>query len=180
MSPPVVRVAHRRVRPQCAKAYEALVRGMFEDARQLPGFLGAELTPPIGDGDEYRVALKFATDADLDRWNRSEARAQWHARLAPLADGDPEYHLLSGMEAWFVPPPVPSAHPPSRARMTVVTWLGIFPTVSLLLYVLGPALAPLPYLLRTAILTAIVVPCMTYVVMPRLTRALRDWLHAGR
>lgn len=180
MNPPVVRVAHRRARAGCHEAYEAVLRAMCDQASHFPGFLGAEITPPLRAQDEHRITLKFASEADLERWNTSGERARWLEALEPLADGPPEFHLLSGLEAWFVPPPVPAAHPPSRARMSLVTWLGIFPTVSLVLWLLGPTLAPLPFLLRTAILTGLIVLTMTYLVMPRLVRLMQPFLHPGR
>lgn len=174
---PVVRVAHRRAREGSVDAYEAVLRGMFSAARRFPGFLGAELTPPLKPGDEHRVTMKFATEADLERWDASDERVRWHEAMAPLTEGPPEYHILSGMEAWFVPPDTPVSQPPSRARMSLVTWLGIFPTVSLFLWFLAPFLAGLPFLLRTAVLTALIVLTMTYMVMPRLTRWLKPFLH---
>ena len=42
------------------------------------------------------------------------------------------------------PAVIPVASPPPRWRMTVVSWLGIFPTVALLLWFVAPLLAPLP------------------------------------
>ncbi|MCB1889662.1 MAG: antibiotic biosynthesis monooxygenase [Rhodocyclaceae bacterium] len=179
MSQPVVRVAHRRAREGCRDAYEAVLRGMMDAAGRFPGFLGAELTPPLRGDDEHRVTMKFASEADLTRWTDSAERARWLEALEPLAMGPPEFHLLSGLEAWFVPAPVPSAHPPSRARMALVTWLGIFPTVAAFLWLIGPLLAPLPFLLRTAVLTALIVLTMTYLVMPRLVRLMKPFLHPG-
>jgi len=71
---------------------------------------------------------------------------------------------------------VPATMHPPRMKMAVVTWLGIFPTVSFFLWFVLPWLQPLPFLPRTAILTALIVATMTWVVMPRLTRLLRGWL----
>ncbi|QID17636.1 antibiotic biosynthesis monooxygenase [Nitrogeniibacter mangrovi] len=180
MSTPVVRVAHRRARAGCVDAYEAVLRGMFQAASGFPGFLGADLVPPLKPGDEHRVTMKFASEPDLARWDASDERVRWHEAMAPLTEGPPEYHLLSGLEAWFVPPPLPVTQPPSRARMTLVTWLGIFPTVSLFLWFVAPHLAALPFLPRTALLTALIVITMTYVVMPRLVRWLKPFLHPDR
>ncbi len=60
--------------------------------------------------------------------------------------------------------------------MTVVSWLGIFPTVAALLWFVAPLLAPLPFLVRTAIFTALVAVAMSYLVMPRLSRWMVWWL----
>ncbi|HSV70575.1 MAG TPA: antibiotic biosynthesis monooxygenase [Methylibium sp.] len=176
MPEPVLRIVRRRARPGCERAYVELIRGMFDDASRFPGYRSAELIPPEQPGGDYQVVQRFATAADLERWDASPQRALWLERLQPVAGGDPEYRLLSGLDAWFAPTPVAAAHPPKRWRMTVVSWLGIFPTVGLLLHFVAPLLAPLPFLLRTALFTALVAVLMAYVVMPRLTRWMAGWL----
>lgn len=59
---------------------------------------------------------------------------------------------------------------------SVVTWLGIYPTVLLLFVTVAPWLADWPLPLRTAVLTVLVVLLMTWIVAPALTRWLRPWL----
>lgn len=171
-----MRIARRHARPGCEASYEALVRGMFADTRKFQGFLGADIIPPQTEGGEYQVVLRFATQQDLDRWDLSDVRQLWHQRLHAVAEGDPDYRLLSGLEAWFALPAAPSNHQPVRWKMAFVTWLGIFPTVSLLLYFVAPLLASWPFLLRTAAITGLVVLLMTWVIMPRFVRAFRQWL----
>lgn len=172
----VFRVVRRRAKPGCEPAYEALIAAMFAEARRFPGYLAAELVPPEQAGGEYQIIQRFGTEADLARWNASPERALWLERLQAVAEGDPEYRLLTGLDAWFAPTPVAGHTPPPRWRMTLVSWLGIFPTVGLLLYFVAPLLAPLPFLLRTALFTALVAVLMSYVVMPRLTRWMAWWL----
>jgi uncharacterized protein len=176
MTEAVFRVVRRRAKPGCEQAYEALIRAMFEDASHFPGYLSAQLVPPETPGGEYQIIQRFGTEQDLARWNASKARATWHERLRPVADGDPEYRLLTGLEGWFAPTSLPSSSPPPRWRLTVVSWLGIFPTVALLLWFVAPLLASLPFLLRTALFTAMVAVAMSYLVMPRLSRWMAWWL----
>jgi antibiotic biosynthesis monooxygenase (ABM) superfamily enzyme len=176
MSDAVFRVVRRRAKPGCEKAYEELVRGMFDEASRFPGYVSANLIPPEKPGGEYQLIQQFATAADLERWNGSPARAVWLERLQPVAEGDPEYRLLNGLEAWFAPAALPVARAPRRWRMVVVSWMGIFPTVALLLSFVAPHLGALPFLPRTAIFTALVAGLMGYVVMPRLSRWMAWWL----
>jgi len=172
----VFRVVRRRAKPGCERAYEALIAGMFEVAKGFPGYLAAELIPPEVPGGEYQILQRFATEHDLERWNASQERATWLERLRVVAEGDPEYRLLTGLDAWFAPTVLPTSKPPKRWRMTLVSWFGIFPTVALLLWFVAPLLAPLPFLVRTAIFTALVAVAMSYVVMPRLSRWMAWWL----
>ncbi|THF61846.1 antibiotic biosynthesis monooxygenase [Pseudothauera nasutitermitis] len=176
---PLTRIARRRAIPGREAEYEARVREMFAAMRNRAGFLGADLLPPEQAGGDYQIVVRFASEAALQAWDESPERAHSHARLREVAEGEPEFRRLSGLEAWFAPAVVPATMHPPRARMAVVTWLGIFPTVSLVLWLVAPLLQALPFLLRTALLTALIVAVMTWVVMPRLTRLLHGWL-AGR
>lgn len=173
---PVIRVARRRAKPGCAAAYEALVGGMLGDVRQVPGFIGAEVIPPSTEDGEHQTILRFEDGEGLAAWDASPVRHEWHARLAAVAEGDPDYQVLTGLEAWFARPEVPGHKPPLRWKMAVVTWCGIFPTVALLQLVLNPLIAALPFVPRVAIFTVFVVAIVTYVVMPQLVRLFRPWL----
>lgn len=172
----VFRVVRRHARPGCAPAYEALVAAMFDDARKFPGYLSAELIPPAAAGGEYQIVQRFATMADLERWHASDARAAWMEKISHVAEGEPEYRLLHGLDAWFGPTVLPANKLPAKWRLTLVSWLGIFPTVAFLLSFVAPLLAELPFLLRVGIVTAIVAVLMSYVIMPRLTQWLSWWI----
>ena len=71
--------------------------------------------------------------------------------------------------------PAPCA-PPPRHRMAVIVWLAIYPTITLLLALGGPAIAEWPLPLRTLALTMVAVPLMVFVLLPRLQRLLAPWL----
>nr|WP_320133394.1 hypothetical protein [uncultured Holophaga sp.] len=58
--------------------------------------------------------------------------------------------------------------------------MGIYPLVAFSLWYISPRLKGLPYLIRVALLTALVVGAMAYVVMPRLTRWMATWVAGGR
>ena len=144
--------------------------------KTFPGFVSADVIPPASEGGDYQVVTKYATEADIQRWDDSEVHADWMRRLETVAEGAPAYRVITGLEAWFSPEVVPATVNPPRWRMTLVTWLGIYPTVSAFIWFVGPLLGFLPFLLRTAVLTGLIVLTMTYVVMPRLSRWLKPWL----
>ncbi len=173
---PVSRIARRRALAGKEADYEALVREMFLQMRSTPGFISADLLPPEQVGDEYQVIVHFASEAALQEWDKSSARSAIHARMRSVAESEPEYRRLSGLEAWFTSAVIPASMHPPRLRMAIVTWLGIFPTVSFVLWFIAPLMQSVPFLLRTALLTILVVVTMTWIVMPRLTKLLRGWL----
>jgi uncharacterized protein len=74
--------------------------------------------------------------------------------------------------------PTPPATPPAapRYKLAVVTWIGVYPLITFLLAVTGPATETWPLPLRTLLLTGLMVPTMTWLVLPRLTRLFRRWL----
>jgi antibiotic biosynthesis monooxygenase (ABM) superfamily enzyme len=62
----------------------------------------------------------------------------------------------------------------------VVVWLAIYPSLTLLLWLAGPAIVDWPLALRTLVLTALLVPWMVFVVIPALQRFLAPWLRHSR
>jgi hypothetical protein len=64
---------------------------------------------------------------------------------------------------------------PPRYKLALLTWAGAY-AVTLLLTVLGPATAAWPLGLRTLVLSALMVVVLTWLVIPAMTRLLRNWL----
>ncbi|MCU0418968.1 MAG: hypothetical protein MUC38_04860 [Cyclobacteriaceae bacterium] len=60
--------------------------------------------------------------------------------------------------------------------MAILIWLAIYPSINILFWLLGDWLMTIPLLLRTLILTGILVPLMVFVLLPLLTRWFRTWL----
>ena len=61
--------------------------------------------------------------------------------------------------------------------MVVATWIGVFPLLLLLQWLVAPLVTNVPLLIRVMVFALIVVTTATYVVMPRLTMLLRGWLY---
>ncbi|WP_198347733.1 hypothetical protein [Nocardia terrae] len=59
----------------------------------------------------------------------------------------------------------------SAHHRALITWLAVYPTITITLALIGPAMSHLPLLLRTLALTLVVVPVTVYVLVPALTQA---------
>jgi antibiotic biosynthesis monooxygenase (ABM) superfamily enzyme len=70
--------------------------------------------------------------------------------------------------------------PPPRYKMAVVSWCAIFPIISLILIYLIPLLTPFPLLVRGAVIAAIAIFLMTYLMMPLATRIFSGWLYPAQ
>jgi antibiotic biosynthesis monooxygenase (ABM) superfamily enzyme len=71
------------------------------------------------------------------------------------------------------PPPIPRA---PRYKQAVITWLGVYPPLTLTLAVLGPVMETWPLPLRTLLVTILLVPALTWLILPFLTRVFRGWM----
>jgi antibiotic biosynthesis monooxygenase (ABM) superfamily enzyme len=77
--------------------------------------------------------------------------------------------------------PAPAQTPPAppRYKLAVLTWIGAYGVITLILGVLGDAIASWPLLLRTLLVSVLMVGALTWVVTPTMTRMFRRWLQAG-
>lgn len=175
---PVTTTVTRRVKPGHEAAYEAFLAGISGAARAFPGYLGVEVFRPApGRGAEYRTVYRFDSLTHLRAWLDSAEHAAWLARAEPHVAGPMRTQVLTGLEGWFTLPTQPGLPPPPPYKMAVVTWVTIFPLITLVVVATAPLLGSLPLVLRLAVTTGVTVPLMTWVVMPRMTRLLGRWLY---
>ena len=177
--PPVTVMVVRRILPGREAEFESAMADVVSAALHYPGHLGATVFRPSHPGGrEYRIVFKFDRETNLRRWQQADDTLGWLARVEDCTEGTPQVHEMTGLEAWFTMPA--TGGPPPRHRMALLTWLALWPLVSLLMSVVAPLLTPLPFLLRTLVLTGLVTLFMTWLVMPRLTRWLAHWIATGR
>ncbi|MEL6905725.1 MAG: antibiotic biosynthesis monooxygenase [Planctomycetota bacterium] len=175
---PVTVLLSRTVRPGAESAWEAALTDHLERVQRLPGHLGVNVIQPVAGARRWTFIFKFQTQEQADAWRDSEIQRAWNERALELTEGEPRIQVTCGLETWFTTPDLGVVAPPPRWKMAVSTWLVIYPTITALLLAVGPQLQPLPVALRTLVLTAVLVPLMTFVLMPSVTRALRGWLFA--
>jgi antibiotic biosynthesis monooxygenase (ABM) superfamily enzyme len=175
---PVTTTVTRRVRPGHEIFYEQFLQGIIAAASRFPGHLGVEVfRPQSASTGEYRIVYRFDTAEHLRAWLDSDEHAAWLERAEPHAIGPTRTSFVTGLESWFTLPAQPRAAPPPPYKMALLTWITIFPLITLIVVITGPRLQGLPLVVRLGITTALTVPLMTWVVMPRVTRLLRRWLY---
>jgi len=174
----VTKIVDRIPKPGMEQALEDAIKELIRAALRFRGHLGVTVmrpSPPSLPG--FRLIYKFDSCEHLQAWEESGEQHRLVARANRYTQGEPRYERLSGLEAWFTLTSSAPAHP-SKAKMTVVSWLGIFPLV----YFYGLAVRAVvpqdtPTVLRVLAVTLLVVPTMSYLVGPQLTRLFRKWLY---
>jgi uncharacterized protein len=178
---PVTVVVTRRVKAGREADYEAWLHELVQASTSLPGYLGTSIQRPPPTGPrEYTSVFRFDTVANLRAFEQSDRRRRAMAQVVEFVEADATWRELSGLEVWFSAPAGTVIPQPSRERMAVV----IIGVVYLLVVGLGaivPRLVPqLPVRARQFLIVCLQVLLMTYVIMPRLTRALARWIYPVR
>ncbi len=169
MPEPVTVVVTRRVLPGRQREFSAWSERLLEAAGGIPGYLG---TTVLSDAAGTRhIVERFANDSSLKAWEEAPARAGLIVEANTFSTV--ERQSLTGLETWF---DVPGA--PPRWKMAVTTFAAAYPIAYLVLRFAGPHETSWPASLRALVTVAILVPALTWILMPRLTRLLGRWLHA--
>lgn len=178
---PLTVVVSRRVKTGEEKAFEKLSSQMTERAANFPGYLGATMFRPSSSEDpEYRIVFKFRDRDALSVWEQSEERTELLEQIESLLVQPSERKVTPGIVTWFTLPGQNPITPPPKWKMTIVSWLALYPAVTLVFFLFGDLLARAPLLMRTMIVTVVVMLLMTYVLMPRMTRWFSFWLFSER
>lgn len=174
---PLTVVVSRRVRKGQQDAFEALSSQMTQRASRFPGYLGTAMFRPASPDDpEYRIVFKFRDRDSLAAWEASEERAELLEQIESLLVQPSEREVTSGIVTWFTLPGQNPVTPPPKWKMTIVSWLALYPAVTLVFILFGNLLIQVPLLLRTMLVTVVVMLLMSYVLMPRMTRWFAFWL----
>ena len=174
---PVTVSISRKVAPGREADYETWLHGIIEAASDFPGHMGVNVLRPSGRTDgRYVLIYRFDSWEHCDRWEKSETRARWAAKLAGLVEGQDEFRRVTGLEAWFELPEIPVQKTAPQWKMALVLIAVVFVVVYPLQLGVIPLTQSWPHPLRTLTIAVIQVLLMTYLIMPRVTRLLKAWL----
>lgn len=165
----------RRVRPGFEAEFQNALRDFFQASFDHGGVLGVTMIVPSpgSDSREFGILRTFADARERDDFYASPLFKAWEVRCAPLTETRAwTYRPLHGLEAWFRSP----HQPPPKWKMAIATFVGVFPVSMFLNVALGPWIQDWPFVLRSAVFSAVVVAVLSWAVMPTVTHLLRGWL----
>ncbi len=156
--------------------YEQWLKSVSAAALRFPGHMGVNMIRPTTASREYVTIFRFDSYLHSRRWEESEVRQQWLARLEGIVEGDAEVREGTGLEFWFSLPELPLSHP-SPHKMALVLLVVVFVLVTIIRFILSTFASDWPIAATSFITVFCQVILMTYVVMPRVTQILQGWLY---
>jgi antibiotic biosynthesis monooxygenase (ABM) superfamily enzyme len=183
MSAPVTVSITRHLDPGHEHEMVSWIQAGMALAERFPGFLGAGWVRPEADSETWHMLYRFDDSTSLSSWESSHERQWWRDSAGGLGVVESRMERRTGIEGWFDDPTTrdvrdlrlaPAA--PPRYKQAVVIWLAFFPLSLLVAWFFGEVAPDLPLVERVLASTLLMTPVMTYVVLPRMTRALGWWL----
>ena len=65
---------------------------------------------------------------------------------------------------------------PKKWKMALLVWTVIYPTITIISIVLGDWLGQLHILVRTLVMSVLLVPFMIFFAMPQISKLFNKWL----
>ena len=167
----------RRVKPGHEAALDAKIADILELAADADGYLGSSVLRGSHAGEpQLYVVLHFATAEAWACWRETAAARPLLEDALQHVSETPDVKLAEGFAGWFDLPGAPMPMVPAKWKMAVITWLAIFPILSVFLTGTAPLMSDLHPIGRLFLNTLVIVPLMTWFVMPGMTRLFRRWL----
>ena len=66
---------------------------------------------------------------------------------------------------------------PPKWKFAVMVWVAIYPTITLVTYLIGDYIKNFALPIKTLIMTGILVPLMIFVLLPILRKVMGNWLN---
>ncbi len=174
---PVTTIVKRTVKPGREADYEKWVEDTTKDLKKFPGYVDITMIRPAPSAKtkEYVLIIRFDTYNHVEAWESSPIRNKWIEKAQDFTE-QLSNTKVTGLEYWFPLPEIPRASVPPRIKMATVTIIAIYPTSIVVNMLFGLLPLTLPPLLKSLVITIILVTLMTYLVMPFATSLFRSWL----
>lgn len=174
---PITALIVRKVKPGHEAALDAKIAKILGLAAEADGYLGSSILRGVQAGEPQLYAvLHFVSAETWARWRDTPSAQPLLEEALQHVSEAPQVKLAEGFAGWFDLPDAPIPVVPAKWKMAVITWLAIFPILSVFLTGTAPLMGDLHPIGRLFLNTLIIVPLMTWLVMPGMTRLFRGWL----
>ena len=172
----ITTVVRHFIKPDRKNDFENWTKGIGAKAKQFEGFEGLQLIPPPKGSKEYIALFKFSSVSALQKWMASTERKTEVAKLDAFSEKEMVLGQIEGIDFWFEAPEKKTATAPPKWKMSLLTWLAVFPGVVLLSKFYHSLFPNFPSILLTLLVTLTLVPLLTWVLMPNIVKLFKGWL----
>ena len=172
--PEVTTVIYHRVEKCNLDKYREWQPRIAAACRAFQGFEDIQVFEPgvVTENDnEFVQILRFDSSSSMEKWIESDERRKLLEESKAFTIGEPKLTFFTGLEHWFGQ----ADDGPPRYKMTLVTFLAIWPLVHFLPPLINRYLH-LGALGNEFVATALLVIIMSYLALPLMCRLFGSWL----
>ena len=160
------------------RARDAAAQDLLETAADHEGHRGSVvLRGGSSDAPELYMVLSFDSQDAWQHWESSDLARRAIARLDQLTGVPGDGHLVDSMAGWFNLPELSGLATPPKWKTVAVSFITFVPLLLVIQYLLGPLTANLDPIINLLLSSVLMIPLITYIAMPFMTRLLRRWLY---
>ena len=178
-SDPVTALIVRNVKMERIKEFEEWALEMNQVVKGFEGYLGTDIIRPRDHSHpEYVIVVRFDKYEHLKAFMESTQREEWLKKSEEMTVGKMYVQEAQGFTPWFVLPDssLPLVTPP-KYKMALLTILALYPSLLILSTLLSYLFHAWPRPLLMLLTVLILVPIMTYYIMPLMTQLFQFWLY---
>ncbi len=171
--PEVTTFIYHRVKQKDMDKYRQWQPRISAACKEFEGFEDIQVFEPgvvTQNDNEFVQVIRFESDDLLKKWIDSEQRKNLLKETESFTIGQPKLTVFTGLEHWFG-----ECDGPPRYKMTIVTFLALWPLV----HFLPPALNRFVNIGQVGnefLALVLIVLTMSYVALPLMCRVFRFWL----
>lgn len=142
-----------------------------------------QVVRPTAGGVDYTIIVDFATHDDATRWHQSAERTRQIEAVQPHLEVVEQVNIGAGIDYWFQPEPAASGEPsikPPAWKQWMITTSVIWPLTMVVPWAFEPLFKAFPalvaYGVKHGILASVIVAIVVWMIMPRYTRLVHNWL----
>jgi antibiotic biosynthesis monooxygenase (ABM) superfamily enzyme len=167
------------VKPERMNDFEEWIKGIHQVVKGFEGYLGVDIIRPRDHvHSEYVIVLRFDQYDHLRAWMGSLQREEWLKKSEEMRVGELKIQEAHGFDPWFtLPDHIHTTVVPAKYKMALLTIMALYLPLLALSTLLSYSLRGWPRALIILLTVLILVPTMTYFIMPWVTQLFRSWLY---
>lgn len=159
------------VKPEQKPAFETVLQEFIDHAKSVKGLESVNaIQPNESTQNVYWVMVCFLDEESYRLWQNSSFFKNWSYKTQKLTEKESEINYVECGEFWVKEPKTSSTETPVKWRMTLLTWLIVYPLILLLSTLFNRYLSFLSPPARLLLISLFLVIVMSNFLVPLLLK----------